>query len=339
MKVIEPMLAFKKLTFGRDYFVDEVLKEVASKNLWNLWVPKVYGGMEVSLLQGLEALRILAQIDGSLGWTVTLCSGANFFVGNLKTTVAKEIFLGSQKPIFGGSGGVSGIAERHGEGYVVSGEWRYATGAPLLTHFTLNAKIWESGREVVDTNGEPIVRSFVLPSKQVQIIEDWKTMGLKATATHSFAVRSEWVHAKYSFLYDKLYLPHRIFKVPFSLFADLTLWVNYIGMAEHFLMEAHKQKRTGNSLKGLESLLHEELGVLQDYAHQIQKKINNAQDIPIPWKTKIHQRASGSVPSISKAIIGMYPKLGVRAAGNGHPLNRVFLDYFTATQHHIFHQE
>ena len=37
--------------------------------------------------------------------------------------------------------------------------------------------------------------------KYGQMIKDWNTMGLKATATESFEVRSKWVHEKYSFVY------------------------------------------------------------------------------------------------------------------------------------------
>src|SRR5699024_11269342 len=37
---------------------------------------------------------------------------------------------------------------------------------------------------------------------------------------------------------DLSYLPGPIYKVPFSLFAYLTLWANYVGMAEHYWEES-----------------------------------------------------------------------------------------------------
>ncbi len=182
----------RKDSFNAKIFPSRVLEWIAKENLWNIWVPRSYGGLEMSFSEGLEKLKYLAGIDGSLGWTVTLCSGANFFIGNLKTEVAEEIFLNTEKPVcFGGSGGVFGTAEKTGNHYKISGKWKYATGAPYLTHFTLNAAIWENGTELKNPDGTPLIRSFIIPAGNVTVIEDWNSMGLKATVTHSFEVKEE----------------------------------------------------------------------------------------------------------------------------------------------------
>ncbi|HET8737421.1 MAG TPA: acyl-CoA dehydrogenase [Pricia sp.] len=330
------MQKLREFCFGQWELPPEVLEWIAKENLWNLWVPKAYGGLELSLVDGLKKLRKLAKIDGSLGWTVTLCSGANFFIGNLQKEVADEIFLVSKKPIFGGSGGVFGTAEKDGEGYNISGRWKYATGAPYLSHFTLNAKILEGGKEVLTEEGASLVRSFVLRKADVAVIKDWDTMGLKATATHSFEVESVWVDGKYSFVYDELHPPHPIFKVPFSIFADLTLWVNYIGMAAHFLEEAQKITSPNMPLYRLPTAITRADQLIMDHAGRIQKMIADESQVPDPLMEEIHQEASESVRSLSEGIIGAYRLLGIRAATDGHPLNHVFRDYFTATQHHIF---
>src|SRR5690606_17956853 len=99
------------------------------------------------------------------------------------------IFLNPKQPVcFGGSGGLFGVAEKKGNSYNLKGTWRYGTGAPYLTHFTLNAKITENGKELLNIDGTPKFRSFVVPAEKVRIIDDWHTMGLKATATCSFEV-------------------------------------------------------------------------------------------------------------------------------------------------------
>src|SRR5699024_141937 len=130
-----------------------------------------------------------------------------------------------------------GTAEKQGDTYLISGTWRYATGAPYLTHFTLNAKIIENGIPLKHPDGSPVFRSFVLPKSQVTVVEDWNTMGLQSTATHSFVVDRVKIHQDYSFMYNEFHHEQPIFKIPFALFADLTTWVNYVGMAEHYLDE------------------------------------------------------------------------------------------------------
>lgn len=313
-------------------FRPEVLDWIAKENLWNIWVPKAFGGREMSLTEGLKELQSLARIDGSLGWTVTLCSGANFFIGNLQLEVAKELF--AQAAIFGGSGGMFGTAENEGSSYRLNGTWRYATGAPYLTHFTLNAKIVESGVEQVNGDGSPQFLSFVIPASEVQIINDWNTMGLKASATHSFEVKDVVVREEYSFVYNQFHFPQPIFKTHFSVFADLTLWVNYIGMAEHFLAES--QVKDENQLSELKSVIDAANQQVYAFAQQVENLTAQSNEFTEAFIQEVHQAASMSVKSLSVTIIGLHPYLGVNASREDAVLNQIFRDYFTATQHHIF---
>jgi len=326
----------RKHCFGATIFSSEILNWIEEKNLWNIWVPKKYDGLELSLTEGLNQLKELARIDASLGWTITLCSGANYFIGNLEPQTAQKIFLENKSPVcLGGSGGVFGTAEKQGDYYIIAGKWRYATGAPYLTHFTLNAEILENGEQVQNDDGSPKVLSFVVPLKEVEIIEDWNTMGLKASATHSFKIDELKLHKSFSFLYNEFYLPQPIFKIPFSVFADLTLWVNYIGMAEHFLEEAHKIK-SNQMLDDLENSISIFNKKISHYAQEIERKITNGSYFKTEFIEEIHAEASNSVKKLSENIIKIYPYLGVKASRENHPLNQIFLDYFTATQHHIF---
>lgn len=326
----------EEVDFNQADFSPKVIEWVEKENLWNLWVPKEYGGLGLSLSGGLELQQSLARLDGSLGWTVTLCSGANFFIGNLQPELAREIFIDSNSPVcFGGSGGVFGTAEKLGEFYKISGTWRYATGAPYLSHFTLNAKILDNGKEVLASDGTPMIRSFLLPKSEVEIITDWNTMGLKATATHSFKVQDKLINKQNSFLYNQTFLSHPIFKLPFGIFTDLTLWVNYIGMAEHFLKAASFVVQP-SVLEDLEKLLSKANKSVQRFSEEVETNIKNQQNIKDTYAQSLHQVAADSVGQISQQIIQVYPKLGMNASREGNLLNNIFKDYFTATQHRNF---
>jgi alkylation response protein AidB-like acyl-CoA dehydrogenase len=331
-----PTQPFSLNTLETPEFTTQTLQWISDRNLWNLWVPKIYNGLETPFWEGLRTLQALARIDGSLGWTVTLCSGANYFIGNLQPETANHIFLNTAKPvIFGGSGGVSGTAEKQGDDYIISGEWHYATGAPYLSHFTLNAKITSQGKPLLNADGTPLVYSFVIPKEDVTIVKDWDTMGLKATATYSFKLDAVLVSSKNAFVYNTFYLPQPIFKIPFLIFADLTLWINYLGMAEHFFEEA--SKILGDNLTHSLSLL---LDHTNEQIHQHAIKIESFSMKNLFFQGNyietIHKTASESVKDLTQAIFRIYPLLGIKACSVQHPINKIFRDYFTATQHHIF---
>ncbi len=79
-----------------------------------------------------SALRIeeaLAWADGSMGWTVTLCSGANWFIGFLCPEDSHKIF-NDEKVCLAGSGRPSGIAKITENGYVTNGSLELCNRRP-----------------------------------------------------------------------------------------------------------------------------------------------------------------------------------------------------------------
>jgi indole-3-acetate monooxygenase len=168
-----------------------IIDQIHHERLLQIWVPKRYGGLGLRLKEGLQLLFDWSKIDGSLGWMLTLCSGANFFSRNLKPNIAKELFSNS-KTCFGGSGMIGGTAEKQSNGtFLINGLWHFATGAPHLSYFTLNAKLTENENPLLDESGNELIRSFVISKNQTEIIPNWKSMGLKATGTYSFKVDNE----------------------------------------------------------------------------------------------------------------------------------------------------
>src|SRR5690606_38893238 len=178
----------------------------------------------------------LAYLDGAFAWTVTLCSGANMFAGFIDPSLAKEVFS-NPKVCLGGSGRANGKAIFDGEKYHLTGAWQYATGAPHLTHFTLNAFIHDREIQRVNEQGEPVVYSFFVPRKHVLIHYDWDTFGLECTASHSFSLENVAINKDYAFELtpSSRKVDNTLYILPFMTYAELTLLLNYLGMYKRFL--------------------------------------------------------------------------------------------------------
>ena len=326
--------AIRKQLLNVETFNSEVLQLIEKQNWLNIWVPKQYNGLGLPFSEGLQILQKTAKIDGSLGWFITLCSGANYFSRNLKPTIAHQLFS-SQKTCFGGSGMLGGTAEKQNDYYIVNGLWHYATGAPYLTHFTLNAKLIENGNEILDENGEPKFLSFILEKSQVELIPTWKSMGMVATSSHSFEVINQKVHQDYSFIYNEFYSDDLVEKIPFRVFADLTLLVNYLGMAEHFL-EKSLELFSSNLQTEFEILLNESTSQTIDFSIRIEKLLSENKVTSNVLETEIHQFGENTTEQITNYIIQIYPHLGIKASKTNEEINQIFRDYFTATQHRNF---
>ncbi|WP_410879307.1 hypothetical protein [Myroides sp. DW712] len=323
---------------GATAISDEVITHIYKQRWLQIWVPQNYGGLGCDFRTGLLHLYDWAKIDGSLGWMLTLCAGANYFARNIQPETAKKLFA-SEYTCFGGSGMVGGTADEQADGtYLVNGLWHYATGAPYLSHFTLNAQVFKQGKPVLEADGTAVIRSFIIPKDQVTIIPNWKSMGMKATGTFSFEVKQAVIPADYYFVYDTFYTEDAIIKIPFRLFADLTLLVNYLGMAAHFMDEASNfldHNRLHTHQKGIKIALE---GILT-YAIQLEGLLEHNIPISTTLEEEIHYYGECVLEQLIPQITQVYVQLGIKATQIDQPIHQVFCDFFTATQHVNFRAE
>jgi len=323
---------------GASEVSQSIMAQIHHERLLQIWVPKRYGGLGFRLNHGLQLLFDWSKIDGSLGWMLTLCSGANFFSRNLKPNIAKELFSNS-KTCFGGSGMIGGTAEKQNDGtFLINGLWHFATGAPHLSHFTLNAKLTENGNPLLDESGNELIRSFVISKNQAEIIPNWKSMGMKATGTYSFKVDNVKVTEEYSFIYDEFFTEDALDRIPFRIFADLTLLVNYLGIASHFAEEAIKI-RPHLDLNFFDKKIEDAMVKVIEFANEIEHLLNKPETITQEKQFEIHDYSSDLVESLSHQILQIYIQLGIKASHTDSAVYQVFCDYFTATQHSNFRRE
>lgn len=316
---------------------ETILETIYSRKWLKIWVPQKYNGLGCNLVQGLETLQHLATVDGSLGWFVTLCSGANYFSRNLEPETAQLIFQ-TPNVCLGGSGHLGGTAEKQEDAYLINGLWHYATGAPHLSHFTLNAQIIEGGRALTDENGQPVFLSFVLDAEQVQLIPSWETMGMVATASHSFEVINQLVPFKKAFVYNKFYGDGTLDKIPFSVFADFTLLVNYLGMAKHFA-DASLEIATYQCQYELLDYLSVKTQEVYHMAAECEQLLSGQGVLDEFFICSVHTLGESIVTDLITKIMEVYPLLGIKVSRRHETINQVFRDFFTATQHKNFRKQ
>jgi alkylation response protein AidB-like acyl-CoA dehydrogenase len=323
---------------------------VYEQKWFGLFVPRSYGGLELSLPDGLRLEEGLAWADGSTGWTVTLCGGANWFIAFLQPALAAELFA-DPRVCLAGSGRASGIAKITAGGYEISGRWRYATGAPHATAFTANCRIEKDGLPVLDEQGDPLVRAFLLAKDEVILHKDWHSIGMIATASYSFEVDRQQVPDSRCFRIDGScsFLPQRIYRYPFLQLAETTLAVNSSGMASRFVdlcekigMARAERAASLPGLKGWAHLMEEAKTRLQGLRQNFYELVDSswqdcAGDRPLSSDLlKELSEASRQLASGARRIVDdLYPWCGLTAADPGTEINRVWRNLHTASQHSL----
>lgn len=329
----------------------ELLEIIYSQNWFNLWVPQQYGGLGYELSHGCRLLEELAYLDGGIGWTITLCSGANMFAGFIEPKLAHSIFT-QRNVCWGGSGMATGTAERMDDGYILNGSWKYGTGAPHLTHFTLNAVIIENGKQILDEQGQPLMHSFFVHKDDVLVHDDWDTFGLECTASHSFSTINLKVANNQSFdlEYHQRKVDEPLFDYPFLTFAECTLAVNYMGMARRFLDLFEKQLFVKSNVPGWDGTLGKALFtqvdeyriLIQKYSDRLYTLMNDSWGKGVPPDEVLVQISTVTekiVSDIKTLVIKLFPYTGIAGAQRKNEINIVFRHLFTASQHALLNRK
>lgn len=321
------------------------LELVYQQQWFNMLVPEAYGGLQYSLPKLIETEEALSWADGSLGWVVTLCSGAGFFGGFIVPEVAKEIFA-DKKACLAGSGADTGTATEHNNGFIINGNWKYASGVHHATHITINCCIVNVKGTPLIVDGAPVIRSFVLDKADVQLQSGWKYMGMVATGSDAYTIDNVYVDKNRSFeiMPEAAVIDATIYKYPFLQLAEATLAANLSGLAVNFVdlcKDAFEFKAT-NVRRVSEAnavLMMEEresaIILLNDARTAFYKAVNLSwEDIANEKYLKDVSRTSRMLARVARETVdGLYPYCGLLAASPDTDLNRVWRDIHTASQH------
>jgi alkylation response protein AidB-like acyl-CoA dehydrogenase len=324
--------------------------EVIYREKWfQLFVPQELGGLGASLPTALKIEEELAFADGSLGWTVTLCAGAGWFVGFMEKDLRQEVFQ-DRKVCLAGSGFVGGKADLQGEEYLVSGSWTYASGALHATHFTANCELLKNGKAIVDEIGNPVAKAFILKKEEVKILDGWNYMGMIATGSHAFKTENLRVPLNRAFeiLPEKATSNEPIYRYPFLQFAEVTLAVNILGITRHLVELIEKAFKTRHAYRKYDT---RHLDYFEKVFEKQDKKLKSLKKefysaIGSSWKElqeegKISKSSLKKISRISRKLTQncreisgkLYPFAGLEAAKTHTELNRVWRDFNTVSQH------
>lgn len=340
---------FSAISEGLGALHPEILELAYQEKWFKLFVPEIYGGAGKKLPEILRLEEELAEADGSLGWTVTLCAGAAWFTGFLDQRLAEEIFA-EREVCFAGSGAVGGTAIKLENGYLINGYWKYASGALHATIFTANCTIKQmDGTDVLDEDGNPEVMSFILKKEEVEILSGWSYFGLIATGSHAFEVKDLLVPLNRTFkINNDIKVADQGFDYPFLQLAETTLAVNSLGMSRHFIRLADD---SFFARSGIQRYSEEQVAFFTSELNGCKAEVESLRDqfytaFDQSWDQLIQngsieedqlQMVSRTSRKLAhacrRAADSLFHYCGLEAAKKESEINRVWRDIHTASQH------
>ena len=148
--------------------------------LFRMLVPAGIGGGETEPAEAIAAIEAIAEADAAAGWVVAVCSTAGLIAARLDEPVAREI-AGRADSVSCGVFAPKGKAVEADAELTLTGRWPLASGIAHADWVGL-------GCLVAAGDGPPAFRYAILPRGEVEVIDTWRALGLRATSSHDVAV-------------------------------------------------------------------------------------------------------------------------------------------------------
>ena len=163
--------------------------------LLRAFLPEALGGLEARLPDLVELVAEVARQDGSAGW----CFGMNGVITAICAAHLPEAGIervyGEGDPsrvLMAGGFPPMGRARREGDGYRLTGHFRFGSGIRHADHVVCTALELRDDQPIMD-GPIPLMRTFVVPPEQVRIDDNWDVAGLEGTGSCDYHVDDVWL--------------------------------------------------------------------------------------------------------------------------------------------------
>ena len=221
----------------------EVVDALVDAGIYRMWMPKEVGGVELSPTKSLQLLANVAYADAGAAWVLMATGLATGTTGAyIGDEAASVIYSDEGFGLIAGQGTRMGLATSVDGGYLLSGDWQFASGIKHARYIHTAAVIAETG--------EP--RIFTLPVEQAEFTDNWDVIGLRATGSIDYSIREVFVPEAWTY---RVFVqePARggsLFRLGTMNFAGICHAGWTLGLARRLLDEVAEQARAGKGRAG-----------------------------------------------------------------------------------------
>ena len=167
----------------------DLVERLKSIGLFRMFVPRSHGGLELDLPAGLEVMKTLTRLDGSIGWIAIVAGVGGLFAAAARPELYQQIYQDGPDVAICGSSQPAGTAERVADGYRVKGRWPFASSCTHADWIGGFCVVTDRGKPVPGPQGKPMVRAVLLPAHDWEIEDTWHAAGLRGTGSHHITLR------------------------------------------------------------------------------------------------------------------------------------------------------
>lgn len=332
---------------------DATVADLHETELFRLFQPKRYGGIEAPLRAFIDIGGALGRGCGSTSWVFNNLVVHNWMLGYWSPEMQDEVWKANRRALIGSSFVFpAGRAEKAPGGYRLSGKWPFSSGIDASEWMMLAAPVAGSDGKA------PEPRFFIVPKSDYRVIDNWYAMGLAGTGSKDVAADNIFVPEHRTLAAaDGKGAPHpgskvntsALYKLPWYALFGFVNGATALGIAQGAVEEftaatrARVATATGRQLADLATMQLRvaeaatqidaaETLMLKDCAEAM--RIAEAGKLAsMEEKTRWRRDAAYAVRLSIKAIDLLFAGAGGAAIVDSHPLQRALRDAHAAQGH------
>jgi indole-3-acetate monooxygenase len=177
---------------------EPLLARLHASRLFRMLLPRSAGGDQTEPAIYFSAVEEIARHDTSIAWNVFVANSSALIAAFLELDVARTIFADARTIVAWGPPNAARATAVAG-GYRVSGAWDFASGCRNANWMGAHCHVVETdGSLRLNHLGRPAIRTLLFPAEQATLLDTWKTIGLRGTASDSYEVADVFVPEAYS---------------------------------------------------------------------------------------------------------------------------------------------
>lgn len=332
------------------------VEDFRNAGLFKMFQSSAWGGYESHPADIFRVQELLAQACPSSAWIMGVVGVHAWQLAHFSKQAQQEVWGEDPNVLMSSSYAPTGTVEEVEGGCILRGRWFYSSGIDHCDWVLLGGNIFR------EDSPFPDYRTYLVPKKDYQIIDDWHVMGLKGTGSKSLEIKEAFVpdHRQLPVVASQMFATPGmqdgmadapLFRVPFPTIFGACITTPALGAAQRILDLFIETTKTATSKFSGEKWALEQVTQMRIAesdaelrAARLQMAANfnaamdavaSGQDLSLEERARIRFDHCNLVDAAQRAADRLFVASGARSLMTTQPVQALFCDIQAARVHAI----